>query len=209
MNNQHHDQPLLTNYFLASSPLSSSSSLSESNTLIGESGLNSHGSSRHGSTASSPTGHVSNHPSSASLPHKLRHKLQQTSSSHSHRGNECENAVIENGPSSVVMRGQVLTSTNSLRRREEREEESGKEQLKEENYTLRNELQRLATEVASLRTILLPDGSFTNGQQQQQQEFSSSPSHQHNNDQAHDEEGPQDQDMDTSSEKGSSCALDD
>lgn len=202
LNNQHHDQPLLTNYFLASSPLSSSSSLSESNTLIGENGgLNSHGSSRHGSTASSPTGHVSNGPSSASLPHKLRHKLQQTSS-HSHRGNDCENAVIESG-SSVVMRGQGLTG-NSLRGSGERESEESGKQLKEENYTLRNELQRLATEVASLRTILLPIDGSANGQQQ---EFSSSPSHHHN--QAHDEERPQDQDMDTSSEKGSTSALED
>lgn len=218
LNNQHHDQPSLANYFLASSPLSSSSSLSESNTLTGAeiSGLNSHGSSRHGSTASSPTGHASSTASStASLPHKLRHKLQ-TSSRH---GNDCnENAVNENA-SSIVMR-QVLTNSignnnnnnNSLGGdSEESPFEAGKtELLKEENYTLRNELQRLATEVASLKTILLPVSSANGQQESSASTFLPSPSSLHNNNnQQEQEEGPHDQDMDTSSEKGSTSALDD
>lgn len=188
LNNQHHDQPLLANYFLASSPLSSSSSLSESNTLTSEGGLNSHGSSHHGSTASSPTGHVST--PSASLPHKLRHKLQSSSRNVS----DCEPA---NENASVVMR-QVTLASNSFR---EEESEAGKrDSLKEENYTLRNELQRLATEVASLKTILLPVSPCASGQQQQETSFSPSPSlHQRRR-------GPHDQDMDTGSEKG---ALDD
>ena len=151
---------MLSNYFLASSPQSSSSSLSEAATLTHESGLNSHGSSRNGSAASSPVGHGSSTgttmSSTSSLPHKLRHKLQTTSTR-----NDCEASLVENGL--VVMR-QVLPS-NSLGERDLEENSvegrgsstgKGTESLKEENYTLRNELQRLATEVASLKTILLP-----------------------------------------------------
>ena len=158
--------------------------------MILEAGLNSHGSSRHGSAASSPTGHAL--AASASLPHKLRHKLQTSS----RNVNDCE-SVNENA--SVVMR-HVLAS-NSLR--DEESSEAGKnESLKEENYTLRNELQRLATEVASLKTILLPV-SPSNDHQQKSSPRSFSPSLRPR------EEFPHDQDMDTSSEKGSISALDD
>lgn len=113
---------------------------------------------------------------------------------------------------------QVLAG-NSLGEREENSLEGrgsstgkGTESLKEENYTLRNELQRLATEVASLKTILLPvspsSSPGSSGLQQLQQESFSSPSpsiHNHHEDQ----EEPQDQEMDTSSEKGSTSTLDD
>ena len=144
-NSEQIQTPCIGNYVSASSPLSSTSSLSDS--ALNQDAPNS------GSNRVAPTS-----PSvmSASLPHKLRHKAKTQSPVESeppnHKSCELQSRDTRRSPPFVRSSEQ---REDGLRT----EREGGGESvtsLKQENDTLKNELRRLAGKWPHLRHFLYP-----------------------------------------------------
>lgn len=210
--------PVVNNYISASSPLSSSSSLSETNSP--SSGDHGHNNMNGTSNGDKKNGSVSGAPSSGtSLPHKLRHKArhipcenenptsvlvsdavvaqhhQQQLAFHHLRAitaSVLEAAAVSKGHSLrhfrdddvILVENDISRHTEDIIKREQEDEQHEEDEddgvprkmarnsqegtlsievtdlsLERENYTLRNELHRLASEVASLKTFLVPKNS--------------------------------------------------
>lgn len=146
----------LANYVSASSPQSSSSSLSDSAAPLLSHSLHHSGS----LNTNSPHSLVSSPPSSItmgldspvahinhSLPHKLRHKARNTAND-SDSGSDCNGiGSTPDGPGDLPIEEAKQSNT------------TGDLHLKQENYELHKQLQRLASEVASLKTYLVPSSN--------------------------------------------------
>ena len=140
---EHHSNGSLSNYVPSTSPSSSSDStlsptiinLNHNSLPLSKTMINIH----------SPPNVLSNH-NAFSLPHKLRHKAKPAtndSDSASDSGNVSnENLPNHNGNTN----GNCIEHSNNFH---------DSPSIRSENYTLRNELQRLASEVASLKNVLV------------------------------------------------------
>jgi hypothetical protein len=147
-------------YTSASSPNSLSSSCSEHTPSLSppDSSVPTNSpSKRNGSTQSSS--------GNASLPHKLRHKVTRNNTNQntdSDSGSDSTSTLAN--PASEVHSNQMTLNGNCI------ESQSNHDSvLRSENYALRSDLQRLASEVASLKNVLVcsPTNNFTLASKQQ------------------------------------------
>lgn len=145
--------PSLCNYAQAASPQSSSSSLSDGAAHFlassPQSGINMTNGVRNG--ASSPNAHTANPSLNSLLPHKLRHK---------HARSAPNDSDTERGEKEVNVAAEAVSS--DLPSEEAKPDVTVRPpvNLKEENFTLRQELRRLATEVNALKHYLTPLNAY-------------------------------------------------